>query len=454
MKKPERIVSASLLALLAAVFAYWALARDGGLWGLLMAALYCLLFGILVLRFIGAFFSFCADDYELPTPDDLLGPRSLRFSRRHPWWQIAVCTLLLHLALYFIAYILDTAINGYSSGMWDTLRSLWLRTDSPSYLGIAENWYVTEGDPRFHIVFFPLYPVFIKAVQLISGDYFIAAMIVSNLFSILAAIACYELSALDLPRQDALHAVKYMLILPAAFFLCAPMTESLFLFLTLMALYFMRKKRFFWACLLAALASLTRLPGVLVLIPIGIEMIGELCILYRARHGGFVKTLCRFAGCLLLGLCGILAYLLINYTVTGEAFTFMTYQREHWHQQLSWFFNTAAYQTEYMLSAESRLRWGLYLPNLAACVGALLLMRRKGRKMRSSYQAYFLVYFAVTVGATWLLSAPRYFTVAYPLILACAYIGENRGADKLLTLGCVALMLGYMGMYVLGYPVY
>jgi len=455
MKKTETIISIALLCLLSACFALWALSYSGSPAGLVMAALYCLLFGISLYRFWGTFWNFCLDDCEDPAPDDLLGPRSLRFSRRHPWIGIAFSTLLFHLALYFIAYVLDRAVNGYAGGLWDTLQRLWLRSDSPSYLGIAENWYVTQGDPRFHIVFFPLYPILIRICNFLFRNSFVSAMVLSNLFSVLSGIACYELAALDLPRKDALRSVKYMLLLPGAFFLIAPMTESLFLFLCLLGLYFMRKRRWFFACLMAALASFTRLPGVLLLVPVGVEMLGELCMLHRQEAPDLWKHLLKDLGCLLLGLSGILGYLLINLSVTGNAFTFLVYQKEHWSQSLSWFFNTAAYQTEYFFSWEARYRYGLFLPNLLACLGALVLFAKEGKSLRPSYQGYFLVYFAVTVGATWLLSGPRYLAVCYPLFPAMARIGEDEeGFDRALSLVCLLFLLAYMALYVLGYPVY
>ena len=45
-------------------------------------------------------------------------------------------------------------MNGRQGGFLPAL-SLWLKGDAPHYLGIADNWYVTTGDARFHIVFFP-----------------------------------------------------------------------------------------------------------------------------------------------------------------------------------------------------------------------------------------------------------------------------------------------------------
>ncbi len=452
MQKRDRALSCILLSILLLLFGLWAFTGAYTGLGLLAGALSCALFALLILRVTPHLTAlFCSD--SSPLPDEAFGARTLRRENRHPWLKIVVFTLLVRVAIYAAAYGMFTWINGYQGGMWDTLKTLWLRTDAPSYLGIAENWYVAAGDARFHLVFFPLYPLCIKAVWYAVRDYFASAMLVSNLFTAASAVACYELTALELPFQEAKRSVRYMLLLPAAFFLAAPMTESLFLFLSLMTLYFARKKRFLWACGFAALAGFSRLPGVLLAVPVGIEMAADLCERFR-KGDGFKKALLRDCGCLLLLPLGLAAYLWINAAVTGDALRFLTYQREHWDQSMDYFFSATAYQTENILSADARMRWGLYIPNVAACLGALLLMLWGAKGMRPSYVVYFLIYFAVTTGATWLLSAPRYLTVCYPLILACAMRARDPQNDILLTALFVPLLLGYMTLYVNGYPVF
>lgn len=453
MHNRVRIVTCIGLGVLTAGFLYWAFtAAETGL-GLLLSALCCALYGCVFMRFVPAFADIVREDVR-EFPDDVLGPRSLRFSRRHPWLQIALCVLITRVVLYGAAYFIYTRTNGYQGGLLDMLQRMWLRTDAPSYLGIAENGYVTAGDARFHMVFFPLYPLCIRGFSFLTGNYFAAAMLASNAFTLGAAIACYELTALELPRADALRCVRYMLLLPAAFFLGAPMGESLFLFLCLLCLYFLRLRKYVWSCSFAALAGFARMPGVLLLVPIAIEMAAELADRKRRKPATFRKKLLGRLLCLCIVPLGLAGYLYINYRVWGDPLQFLTFQREHWDQAMAFFWNPAAYQSELALSAPARLRWGLYLPNLLAAFGALWLMVRAARDMRASYSGYFLAYFAITMGVTWLLSAPRYLTVCYPLMLACALLGRDPQRDILLTALCACALIGYMGLYVLGYPVY
>ena len=452
MQKVQSIISYICAALLAAAFAFWLFTASSTMLGMAAAAISCFLFGLLVMRVIPKTAALFSTD-AAPFPDEAFGPRTLRRANRHPWLKIALFALCIRLLLYIAAYAVFTWENGYSGSIVDTLRTLWLRTDSPSYLGIAENWYVTEGDARFHIVFFPLYPLCIKAFYYLVRDYFAAAMLVSNTFAIASAIACYELTALETPFAEAKASVRYMLLLPAAFFLGAPMTESLFLFLSLKTLYFARKRRFVPACIFAALAGFSRLPGILLAVPVIAEMTAELCERCR-KSEDFKRTLIKRLCTLLLLPLGIVAYLWINYNVAGSPFTFLRYQREHWNQSMAFFFAASAYQAEYAVGADAAMRAELFLPNLIACFGALLLMLRAVKEMRASYSLYFLAYFAVTTGASWLLSAPRYLCAAYPLVLACTLRARDPSRDILLTTVLTALLLVYMSMYVLGGFVY
>jgi hypothetical protein len=459
MTKYEKITIASVCGVLLACFAFWAYYSGGSILGLCAAGLCVLLFCAIFATALPGLFRFYAKP-ELISPDDGLGPRSLRFARRHPWLMIALWVIALRLVLYVAAYAIHTGIYGYTGGIWDTLRALWLRTDSPSYLGIAENWYVTTGDPKFHIVFFPLYPLLMRGVWFLFHDWFVCAMVVSNLFSVLGAVAFYELAALDLPRKDALRALKYLLLFPAAFFFGAPMTESVFLFLSVTALVFARKRLYLPACLAAGLAAFSRLPGILLAVPLAMECAWDLRRGYietKDKRALYTKLTLR-ALCLLLIPLGLLGYVAINYSVTGDAFTFLRYQSEHWGQSLSWFFNSPAYIAEHFANAlaegNAREAWGLFLPNLVAIFASLGIVLRGARTLRPSYTVYFLVYLAITTGATWLLSAPRYMAVAFPVALALAQSVKSRRADMLVTAVCVALLVVYMGLYVLGYPVY
>lgn len=106
-----------------------------------------------------------------------------------------------------------------------------------------------------------------------------------------------------------------------------------------------------------------------------------------------------------------------------------TYQNSNWYQHLSWFFETASTQAAYARRAifdNHKSFFGLWLPNLAVGFSSLLLMLFSGKKMRPGYSAWFIFYFAVSYGTSWLLSGPRYMAVFFPLAIAVETLPVRR----------------------------
>ena len=161
---------------------------------------------------------------------------------------------------------------------------------------------------------------------------------------------------------------------------------------------------------------------------------------------------------LLLVPLGFAAYCCINRRVSGNPFQFLIYQREHWNQRTGLFFSTAAYQTDYLLRCLRSGNWrdalGLWLPNLIACFSALILLSKTAPRLRASQTAWFLAYYIIAVGATWLLSAPRYLLVLLPVPLALAQCTRKRTANLVLTALSALAALGYLAAFALRWQVW
>ena len=457
MKKAFAIISSILNAALAALFCIWLFGQNRLETVCVIAAAVCtLLFAFLMTLFVKKLLEdWFSSEIDYVETEPL---RRNRFDIRHPWLKIVVYMVLSRIAILVLAYLIDLWANGYSGGIFDTMRRLWLRSDSPSYLGISERWYVTDGDPMYHIVFLPFYPCVIAVFNLITHSSFASAMLVSSLSSVGAAIMLYELAAIDHDRRFSMRVVKYMFILPAAFFYVSPMTEGLFLLLCVSCMYFIRRRKYLIAALFGALASFTRSPGVVLIVPMVIEAVKDIVNAYRTKTRRKARLwLERVFACLIVPL-GFAGYLLVNYAVWGDPLKFMQFQREHWSQQLGYFFNSASYQTHYFLlrldESDLRSAWGLWFPNLFCIFASLIVMLPNAKRMRASYTGYFLAYFVMTIGPTWLLSAPRYLTAAFPIAFAMAYMTRGKKADAAATVVCAALLVLYLSANVLGFPVY
>jgi Gpi18-like mannosyltransferase len=149
----------------------------------------------------------------------------------------------------------------------------WYRWDTGWYLLIAWQGYRLENGS---IVFPPLYPFVIRLFTLFTGgNYLVSALIVSNLFYILALVLLHRLTTLDYGPQVARRTVLYLMSFPTAFFLLAGYIESLFLTLAIGAILGARQKRYLLAGLLGFLASLSRLQGWTLMFPLAYIIFAE-----------------------------------------------------------------------------------------------------------------------------------------------------------------------------------
>mgnify|MGYP007098825170 CR=1 FL=1 len=447
--KLQRRIYVCAAALTAAAFGWYALTRAGSLAGLVAAGLSCLLFALCLLR--GVDHALCFFTAEpLPSPDARLGRRSLRRDKRHPWERIVLFMLITRLFLFAVGYAFHAAGGVYEGGIWDTLRACWLKSDSPSYLGIAENWYVTEGDPRFHIVFFPLYPICIRALNFLTGNSFVSAMLVSSFCAIAAAILMYELAALDYEREAALRAVKFLFLTPAAFFFAAPMTESLFLLVTVRYVLAWDRRQWGRCAVLGVLAGLCRAPGGLLL---GLAALELAAAWRRGKRPALASILAMLAPAAGLGL-----YFGLNQAVYGRWNQYSVYQWEHWGQKLGLFTDTVRYHLDYMASwweDNRKAAVGICLAAILCILLALGLLAASVRRLPAAWLGFGLAYLAVTMGATWLLSAPRYAVGLFCLPVALALLLQDRPR---LTCGVLAVQVMvsvvYTWQYLHGWPIY
>ena len=245
-------------------------------------------------------------------------------------------------AVILFQFVLVYLIIRPNTDFLHSFPRLYYRSDVAHYMGIARDWYVREGDERLRLVFLPLYPLTIRALSW--GEYYFAGGFFSSLlFSLAVLPAAYELFRLDMDRPSAMACARVLFLLPGAAFLRIPMSESLFLFLMLLAVYFARKRKFLWAALFTALSAFTRSLGILLLGLLFIEMLLWFIEAYREDKRTALRSIPRLIGFLLCGCCGTLVYLVINWIISGNPLTFLTYQRENWNQQLGFFFNTASY---------------------------------------------------------------------------------------------------------------
>ncbi|MGI6172544.1 MAG: mannosyltransferase family protein [Christensenellales bacterium] len=354
---------------------------------------------------------------------------------RVPYGKLLAMFFAGRLFVYLSALCICAARGGLDAFLSGGLFA-WIKWDAPHYLSLAENGYVNTGDARFHIVFYPLYPLCVRiASHLFFGRIELAAFVLSNGCFFGACVLLYKIAATEEDENTALRAVRLLCLNPLSLFFSVPYGESLFLLLTLASVYCARRKKFAAAILLGALCSLTRMPGILVAIPIYYEM--------RAASKDFREKV-RYVLCTSLVGVGFLAYLALNYAVTGDPFRFMTYQREHWYQQFGSLHNTISYTLQNAIAyRDEAYRFATWIPQIVSIGLFLLLLAYAARQLRAGDAAYYLVYFYVTVAPTWLLSGARYLFALYGAYIALAKLLKHRWADV-----CVTVLFACGSVYM------
>lgn len=362
--------------------------------------------------------------------------------RRLIW--IAAWLVGTRLLLYLIALV-GCAFTGQLEHYLADPGAFWVQWDAKHYLGLANNWYVNEGDPRFHIVFYPLYPLAVRVFEpLFLGNTALAATVLSNLFLYTACWALYELARPQFHERGARNAVRFLLLFPTSLYLSVPYSESIFLMLTLLSVLAARRNRIWIAVLLGALASASRSQGLLCAIPVFYEALRLEASGGRPKAG---RVALRALQVSLIAL-GFGAYLLLNWQVTGNPFQFLIYQREHWSQTMGSVGQTLQYTIENMFHYDSAsARQGIWIPQLVSIVLAFGLMCFSWRRVHPADGAYALVYAWVSFSPTWLISGPRYLMAMYALypILVILSKGHWRAAAvmALMALGMVYCALQY-----------
>jgi len=442
-KNPAFIVSTAGLTVLGALFVRWWMHNAYAPYARLSALLCTALFAVVCLRFVPEWMRFWARPSS---------PRkaSLADSPRFMDLKIFVTLLVMNLGILLAVFLIRRTMG--SQETFAQSLEFWRCLDSNSYLQISKDWYAAEGDRRVQLVFLPGYPIAVRLMTFLTGYELYAGFAVSLLCFSGAGCLLYRLLRLDHSHEFAVRALKYLCILPGTFFYAAPMTESMFLMLCLGCIYLARTGKWTLGCALGCLAAFTRSLGATLLAPLVMEMIPRLRASVHKKRQALQMT-----AALLLVPLGLIAYFYVNYAVSGDPFKFQEYQSSHWGQHLGWFFNTAAYQLVQMtgdFAARPHVALGLWGANLLSIFGSLTVMSLAAKRLRSSYTAWFIGYFAIAIGATWLLSAPRYLLTCFPIVIALTHLTRKPENDHLTSTCLITLNLLYLYAFVARWQVW
>ncbi len=348
------------------------------------------------------------------------------------------------------AYVADpTGITAHLGSVGSLLAAPAVRWDGIWYLRIAHEGYHAAANTAF----FPLYPMLIRTLSLLTGSYIVAAILIS-LAALLAALAIiHRLTALELGSEAAGAATTLLAFAPMAVFFSAVYTESLFLALSAGAFYAARRSRWAWAGALGGLAAATHSTGIVLAVP--------LAILYlygptedrmpRSRSSRWHPRYRLDVSILWLLLIPAATAAFITYLATQGFGPSISLHAEEifWGRHL---IGPTSGIGEGLRAAFDQLRGTASgyesqgLAQLAALglAGAALVATIKRLPLAYGVYSAATLLIAVSTNAlqTGLVSFDRYASVVFPLYMAAgAWAVERRVATKLVLAGCVPLII-------------
>jgi hypothetical protein len=345
----------------------------------------------------------------------------------------------------------------------DVLAAPLGRWDSVWYLAIAGAGYGGDGVRE---AFFPLYPLLVRIAGAPLGSALVGGALVSTALLGAALVVLHRLVALDHDRAVARNAVLVTALFPMSFFFSAVYSESLFLALSVGAVYAARRERWAWAGAFGGLAAMTRSAGVGLLVPLALIYlwdVGRPSLRVRRRLRADVLWL----GLVPLGLAAYCAFLALQ----GHAALAPFHAQDVWFRSFAgpfggvWDGTVAAVQGARQLLSGARepvffrpaggdpflvARHNIELfvwlvLGAVAVVGAL-------RRLPLAYGAYLVVALALPlsypVGPQPLMSLPRFLAVLFPLAIWLALWMTGRAWRERLVVATFAAGLAvYTGIF-------
>jgi mannosyltransferase PIG-V len=155
----------------------------------------------------------------------------------------------------------------------DPVGNFLARWDTFWYLDIASRGYHWNGNPleQQNVVFFPLFPLMMRAVGTAIGGHLLPAGLLVSLAAFLAALCWFWRWTTERAGPEAATGAVWLLsAFPHAIFFSAVYTESLYLLIVVCACYYAERRLFWRSAAIGLLAGAVRPNGILLSLPIAV----------------------------------------------------------------------------------------------------------------------------------------------------------------------------------------
>ena len=351
---------------------------------------------------------------------------------------VAAALVTAHLSVRSVRPHNPTALQRVHDGL--------LGWDAGWYLSIADHGYLAAG--RQSLRFFPLFPLLGRWLGhlpgLGTGD---ALVLVANAASLLAMAALLVLVEHDLLRRLPLdpglarRSVWLLALAPSAYSLVLAYADALLLLCAVVVFLGIRTDRWWWAAAAGAAAGASRPVGVLLVVPVAVEL--------WSRRSTLSGSGARVAGgaALAAPVVGAGAYLAWVDHRFGTPWLPFTVQQESGHRgQLAvpfdamWHDGLAALHGHHLGSA-------LHIPWILVCAALVVVA---WRRLPRSYALFAAAVLVVSLTSTNLDSFERYALGAFPLVIAASTCTSRRPVEVVVLVASGAAMAAYATLGFLG----
>lgn len=390
------------------------------------------------------------------------------------------------LATYYVLPLITSnpRMPAYSTygALPQALWLMWQRFDSGFYLDIAQHGYapVVLLHDKTNWVFYPLYPLLISGIGKLFGSssraFALAGLLIANLAGILMITYFYLLVRREFNQKVAARAVIYLALFPLAFFLSAIYTESLLLGFSIACIYYARQHSWWLASLCGGLATLTRLQGIVLIIPLAWEYLHVVSARYAPSPTELpscwlahlqLQVRCYCSGLLLatrelknwltalaLSLipAGLLAFMIYGKIHTGDFFATFHASKWEWGRHVSSPWRLLLYSVRNPILGQP-LNWNFWTLNITITLAFLAVVFWAFRRLPMIYALYATATVLLPLSSGSLNSIARYDLLVFPvfiLLALCTSQSERQSLHNFILASFAALQAVFMVFFVIG----
>ncbi|MDD5147155.1 MAG: mannosyltransferase family protein [Candidatus Daviesbacteria bacterium] len=338
--------------------------------------------------------------------------------------KVASIFIIWLISVLFITYFGFSTLPHSNKFEYDFFGSFgnW---DGGHFLGIAKAGY----SQKFQYAFFPLYPLAIKILSLVTHNFLLAAVLISMVATFLGLNLLYKLVIEDFDKKIATETVLIFLFFPTSFFLLTAYSEGLFFFLAVLTFYLLRQKKLFWGVAAAALVSATRLAG----LAVGAGLIAEVIATQGFNRKNWY---------IIFAPAGFVIYCIYLYLQTGDPFYFITAEN-HWQRTL------AVPTAGFWQALTNVTSFNIFLDLIFAILGVGFAVRSL-RFLPPSLAIYSLLSVGIPLFTATLSSMPRFLLPVFPIFILMALIKKPLISISLRVFS-IMLLAEFSTLFITGY---